>query len=103
MIRNADRRQRRYRYAVPALMSVALLLLAACSSSSKNSAGGNPSGTSAPGSGSGSTTTPRGSDIKGMGIPPLPLAGAPAQAGYDAVRIQADPQKAKGGVHRPKS
>ncbi len=99
MIRNADRRQRRYRYAVPALMSVALLLLAACSSSSKNSAGGNPSGTSAPGSGSGSTATTSGSDIKVMVIAPFTLAVAPAKANYDAVRIEADLQNAKGGIN----
>jgi branched-chain amino acid transport system substrate-binding protein len=87
-----DGRQPRYRYAVPALLAVALLVLAACSSSAGNAAGGTTSGSS----GSGATS---GSDIKVMVIAPFTLAVAPSKANYDAVRIQADDQNAKGGIN----
>jgi ABC-type branched-subunit amino acid transport system substrate-binding protein len=89
MIHVMNRRQRRDRYAFPALLSVALLLLAACSSSSKNTAGNGPSGAARPAT----------DDIKVMVIAPFTLAVAPSKANYDAVRIQADDQNAKGGIN----
>jgi ABC-type branched-subunit amino acid transport system substrate-binding protein len=74
--------RRRFLLALPAAL---LLLLAACSSSS---------------SGSGTTSgTTSGGDIKVMVIAPFTLAVAPAQANYDAVRIQAQLQNAKGGIN----
>jgi ABC-type branched-subunit amino acid transport system substrate-binding protein len=60
-----------------------LLLLAACSSSATGTA----------------TGTTSGADIKVMVIAPFTLAVAPAQANYDAVRIQAQLQNAKGGIN----
>jgi ABC-type branched-subunit amino acid transport system substrate-binding protein len=87
------RRERRLRCAVPALISVGLLLLSACSSSAKSS-DGNP----AAGGNSGSTATKAG-DIKIMVIAGFTLAVAPGKANYDAVRIQADLQNAKGGIN----
>jgi ABC-type branched-subunit amino acid transport system substrate-binding protein len=98
MINVMDRRERRYRYAVPALLSVPLLLLAACSSSSKSTAGNSPTGSSV-GAGGTSSTATSGSDIKVMVIAPFALAVGPAKANFDAVRIQADDLNAKGGIN----
>jgi len=74
------------------------LALAACSSSSSSSssttAGGTPSGAS-----SGTSGAATGGDIKVMVIAPFALAVAPAKANYDAVRIQAALQNAKGGIN----
>jgi ABC-type branched-subunit amino acid transport system substrate-binding protein len=86
------RRERRLRYAVPALISVGLLLLSACSSSAKSS-----DGSPAAGGSSGSSATK--ADIKIMVIAGFTLAVAPGKANYDAVRIQADLQNAKGGIN----
>ena len=66
-----------------ALSAALLLLLAACSSSAAGT----------------STGTTSGADIKVMVIAPFTLAVAPAQANYDAVRIQAQLQNAKGGIN----
>jgi ABC-type branched-subunit amino acid transport system substrate-binding protein len=67
-----------------ALSAALLLLLAACSSAA---------------TGTTTTGTTSGSDIKVMVIAPFTLAVAPAQANYDAVRIQAQLQNAKGGIN----
>jgi ABC-type branched-subunit amino acid transport system substrate-binding protein len=98
MIHLIGKRDRRYRYLVPAVLCAALLFLAACSSSSKNSnnaGGATASGSTAP---SGSST-PSAGDIKIMVIAPFTLSVGPAKANYDAVRIQADDQNAKGGIN----
>jgi branched-chain amino acid transport system substrate-binding protein len=76
---------------LPALSAALLLLLAACGSSATSSTSGKTSGTT-----SGTTS---GADIKVMVIAPFTLAVAPAQANYDAVRIQAALQNAKGGIN----
>lgn len=72
--------RRRYLLALPAALTV---LLAACSSSTAGTASSSASG----------------GDIKVMVIAPFTLAVAPAQANYDAVRIQAEMQNAKGGIN----
>jgi ABC-type branched-subunit amino acid transport system substrate-binding protein len=72
--------RRRCALALPAAL---LLLLAACSSAATGT----------------TTGTASGGDIKVMVIAPFTLAVAPAQASYDAVRIQAEMQNAKGGIN----
>src|SRR5712664_1971940 len=72
--------RRRYLLAVPAALTV---LLAACSSSTTGT----------------TSTSASGGDIKVMVIAPFTLAVAPSKANYDAVRIQADLQNAKGGIN----
>ena len=86
--------RRRCLLAVPVILTV---LLAACSSSSSSSgsASGGASGSSS-GSASGAAT---GSPINVMVIAPFTLAVQPSKANYDAVRIQADLQNAKGGIN----
>jgi ABC-type branched-subunit amino acid transport system substrate-binding protein len=93
MIHQTERRPRHYRrHAIPALLIAGALVLAACSSS-KHTAGS--SGSSSAG-GSGATS---GADVKVMVIAPFTLAVAPAKANYDAIRIQANMQNAKGGIN----
>lgn len=75
------------RRCVLALLAALLLLLAACSSSATGTTAGSTAGTTS------------GGDIKVMVIAPFTLAVAPAQANYDAVRIQAQLQNAKGGIN----
>lgn len=69
--------------------------LAACSSSSSSS-GASSSGAA---SGSGSSGAASGSPINVMVIAPFTLAVQPSKANYDAVRIQAALQNAKGGIN----
>jgi ABC-type branched-subunit amino acid transport system substrate-binding protein len=72
---------------VSGVLLVISLVLAACSSSAKSEAG----------AGAGSSDS--GSAIKVMIIAPFTLAAAPQKASYDALRIQADLQNAKGGIN----
>jgi ABC-type branched-subunit amino acid transport system substrate-binding protein len=79
---------------VPALLVTATLVLSACSSSkSSGDSSGAPAGTAGGGGGASS------GDIKVMVIAPFSLAVAPAKANFDAIRIQADLQNAKGGIN----
>jgi ABC-type branched-subunit amino acid transport system substrate-binding protein len=89
-----DPRARHHRYAI-AVLCVSMLLVAACSSSKNNNAANNPSGSSGA---SGSTAASAG-DVKVMVIAGFTLAVAPAKANYDAIRIQAGLQNAKGGIN----
>jgi ABC-type branched-subunit amino acid transport system substrate-binding protein len=75
-------------------LTVMSTLIAACSSSSSHSA---VSGTSSTGTGSGSAAT--GTPIKVMVIAPFTLAAAPSKANFDAVKVQAKLQNAKGGIN----
>jgi ABC-type branched-subunit amino acid transport system substrate-binding protein len=68
-------------------------LVAACSSSSHPAS----SGTSSTPSGTGSAAT--GTPIKVMVIAPFTLAAAPSKANFDAVKVQAKLQNAKGGIN----
>lgn len=77
-----------------ALATILALALAACSSSSSSNAGGTSSGTS-----SGTASAASGGDIKVMVIAPFTLPVQPSKANYDAVRIQAALQNAKGGIN----
>jgi ABC-type branched-subunit amino acid transport system substrate-binding protein len=82
--------RRRY---LPALAVILALALAACSSSSSTSSG-TPSSTSG-----GASSAASGGDINVMVIAPFTLAVQPSKANYDAVRIQAALQNAKGGIN----
>jgi ABC-type branched-subunit amino acid transport system substrate-binding protein len=79
--------RRRCLLALPAILAIAL---AACSSSSSATSSGT-SGTTSSGT--------SGGDIKVMVIAPFTLPVQPSKANYDAVRIQAALQNAKGGIN----
>jgi ABC-type branched-subunit amino acid transport system substrate-binding protein len=66
-----------------AIVSAFALVVSACSSSGSGDSGGTGSG----------------GDIKVMVIAPFTLPVAPAKANYDAVRLQAEAQNAKGGIN----
>jgi ABC-type branched-subunit amino acid transport system substrate-binding protein len=82
--------RRRY---LPALAAILALALAACSSSSSTS-----SGTTSSTSG-GASSAASGGALNVMVIAPFTLAVQPSKANYDAVRIQAALQNAKGGIN----
>jgi ABC-type branched-subunit amino acid transport system substrate-binding protein len=82
--------RRRYLLVLPAILALAL---AACSSSSSTS-----SGTTSSTSG-GASSAASGGALNVMVIAPFTLAVQPSKANYDAVRIQAALQNAKGGIN----
>src|SRR3981081_2440777 len=81
-----------------ASLAALMLLVSACSSSKRVSSTTANAPNSSPSAPNSSPSTSAG-DIKVMVIAPFTLAAQPSKANYDAVRIQADLQNARGGIN----